>query len=256
MRTGKYQKGQFNVMSGMAFVMPDLDEVLPDGQSYEAGRHPWIITRVDDYYVEMVMCSTLSNNHENKHRMNVLLEKPNVSDISKTCPPMDPPNECMSCMSMDKFKIFPKVQLFSHDLRLLNNNTVDRNFKTEGMESLCIDSDELKFIRKELLKYSVDIPEFKMDPFGYFEAEDCWCGIQEGEPVLDNFTEESFMERFDWTHIKQADPLAIYPTEDKLNEFEKEDKKLIAKIHYRDNRLELTEEDLKNLELPEGYERK
>lgn len=91
-RHGTKQKGQFNVQPGMVFTMPNMTNILPNGYDIGANEHPWLIVNTHDDYVEIVMCSTLYSNQENKHRMNSL-QYENVTDITNACPPMDPPCE-------------------------------------------------------------------------------------------------------------------------------------------------------------------
>ena len=91
-RRGQTQKGQFEVQTGMAFTMPALKTILPNGEYIEAQKHPWLIVNTDDDFIEIVMCTTLWSDKENKHRSNKLKYE-NVTDITNPCPPLDPPNE-------------------------------------------------------------------------------------------------------------------------------------------------------------------
>lgn len=244
MRKGKIQKGQFSVQPGMAFTMKALGRLLPADRDFGAGIHPWLITRVDDNYVEAVMCATLTDSHEGKYRINKLLEHDDVSDITNPCPPMNKGDKRTSYMSLDTFKAIPKKVLFSHDLALLNTNTRQRNFATEGMQSLCLDPDEMKAIRKEILQYSSHIPEHEMDPFGVVKAD---YELYDGE-----YDEDEFQKQFGWQDIRAANPLAPYPFEKDMEPYEKCDKKLVAKVRYRENQIELSEDDLKELDIPPG----
>ena len=146
MRTGKGQKGRFDVREGMAFVMDDMEELSPEGAKRGAGGHPWLITMVDDDVVEVVMCKTLINNDSDKHRMHQL-DFDNVTDIRDGCPPLDGSRKMTNAVCLDTVFTLPKKELFTHRLRLLNENTLDRNFSTEGHSALCMSEKELNIVR-------------------------------------------------------------------------------------------------------------
>lgn len=246
MRTGKPQKGRFTVEPGMAFRMKDLDELLPDGQECQAGRHPWLITRVDDNYIEMVMCRTLTNNAEGKHNLNVL-DYENAEDIIKSCPPMDPSSVRQQAFCKDQFKIFPKKELFSHRLQILNENDEHRNFETEGHASLCMDSNTLKYIRKQCVAFSRNLDETIMDPFGIQDAEYELADMEEGSEKL-ALAQKSFADRFGWSHLKQADTRAVYPFEDQMKPYEENDRVLLFTVRDRDKgTIGLSQKDLDNI---------
>ena len=172
MRTGRTQKGRFDIHPGMCFIMHDMDDLASCGLEQMPGNHPWLVTSVDDDYVEIVMCSTLISDNEDKYRL-YSLEYENVTDISNGCPPMD--EYRMSKVSMDTFMLLPKKELFSHSLRLLNNNTANCNFTTHGMESLCLCETSLNGIRKDINQYLADHPEYDYDPFQCIASSDYMC---------------------------------------------------------------------------------
>lgn len=239
MRTGRFQKGRFDVKAGMAFVMPDLNDMSPTigaRKNVNMGGHPQIILAVHDNYVETIMSSTLSCASEGKHRL-YQLENDNVSDIVHPCPPMDPSNERMSLVSFDTFRLIPKHVLFEHRMQILNATTPKRNFATEGLDALCMDVAECKNIRKEALRYACDrMEEDEYDPYH----------IQRAEEDLDDgiITENEFDNRFGWKKMKSADELALYPEKNDLFPHEKTDKKLIHIIQEREDDIKLDADDL------------
>lgn len=243
MRTGISQKGQFNVKPGMTFVMPGLRNKIKDREDryIDAGKHPWLVLSVSDDYVEMVMCTTLSSEYEHKHRLDNL-DYPNITDIVNSCPPMDPMSERVSGVSMDTYKYFPKKELFSHNLYLLNRNTPKRNFQTEGIESLRLDSATLKNIRKEVRNYALTISSEDNDPFHCYEQEGYLENLESGEPVPEWFTKESYERQFGWRHLKNADPLAVYPRENEMAPYEKQDRGLVEIVRKHDGQLDDTDD--------------
>lgn len=233
MRTGKGQKGQFNVREGMAFVMEDMEGLLPNGSYIRAGQHPWLITMVDKDFVEVVMCSTLSNDSEGKHRMNIL-DFENTVDIRNGCPPMSSPKVMINVVSVDTAMSFPKKELFSHRLRILNENTETRNFATEGPGSLCLDKKELDIVRNMINSYISNHQGYDTDLFGIEEAEENLFNLLDGEPVPKGFTEQAYRDRFEWEHLPKADHKAVYPAESKMHSYEKDDAKLLGTVRQRD----------------------
>lgn len=236
MRTGKGQKGRFDVREGMAFVMDDMEELSPEGTKRGAGGHPWLITMVDDDVIKVVMCKTLINNDSDKHRMHQL-DFDNVTDICDGCPPLDGSRKMTNAVCLDTVFTLPKKELFTHRLRLLNENTLDRNFSTEGHSALCMSEKELNIVRSEINEYIGRHYDPDMqDPFGFEAAEDNLYRLQSGEPVPDGFTNESFTRAFGWKHLPKADPNAVYPAESKMHPYEKRDVKIVKIVALRDSR--------------------
>lgn len=239
MRTGRFQKGRFDVKAGMAFVMPDLNKMSPAigaRKNVNMGGHPQIILAVHDNYVETIMSSTLACASEGKHKL-YQLDNDNVSDIVHPCPPMDPSSERMSLVSFDTLRLIPKRVLFEHSMRLLNATTSERNFATDGLNALCMDAAECKNIRKEALHYACDrMEEDEYDPYR----------IQQAEEDLDDgiITEKEFEKRFGWRTMKQADELALYPERKDLFSHEKADKELLRIIQKREDDVRLDIDDL------------
>ncbi len=244
MRTGKPQKGRFSVEPGMAFRMKDLDEMLPNGKEFGAGNHPWLITRVDDNYVEMVMCRTLASSIESKHVMHKL-DFDDVEDITNPCPPMESGQGRTQAFCMDKFRIFPKKELFTHKLSILNDNNKKRNFETEGHESLCMDQESLKYIRKKCLAYSHNLPEYMIDPYGIQDAEYALEDTPDDELEA---VQRVFNDKYGWSAIRQADTRAVYPFEDQMRPYEEADKVLVATVRERDKRkFALSKDDVNSI---------
>lgn len=245
-RLGKTQKGRFDVESGMAFRMHDLKDILSEDEKCKADKHPWLITKVYDNYVEIVMCTTLTENSENKHRL-YELNHDNLEDIPNPCPPMDPNSQRQQAFCKDKFRILPKKELFSHKLQILNQNNPYRNFETEDRKSLCLDEEMLKFIRKQCLAYSSNLSDMEMDPFGVLEAEYKLADIPEGTKELAKAQKE-FNKKYGWSYLKQADTRAVYPFEDQMNPYEENDKVLLATVQERD-KPRLSQKDLDNINI-------
>lgn len=248
MRTGRTQKGRFDIHPGMCFTMHDMDDLASCGLEQMPGNHPWLVTSVDDDYVEIVMCSTLISDNEDKYRL-YSLEYKNVTDISNGCPPMD--EHRMSKASMDTFMLLPKKELFSHSLRLLNNNTANCNFTTHGMESLCLCETSLNGIRKDINQYLADHPEYDYDPFQCIASSDYMWQLENDE-IMDvpaGFTKEVYEKVFGWENIKEADKQAVYPKETQLHPYEACNEYMVRLIRHRDNRkprssIRLTDADL------------
>lgn len=211
-RKGIKQKGQFNIQSGMAFTMSDMPDIC---KKYNIGaeQHPWLILRTEDDYVEIIMCSTLWSNKEDKHNYRAL-SYDNTTDITNTCPPLDRTNIRGTKVSFDTFMMLKKKDLFSHEIKICNENTPTRNFTTEGLKSLCLSQNDRKNIRKETLEYTVRHPEFNYDPYNCENAKEL-------------LTEKEYQKQFGWQHIKPANPYAIYPFEDQMYDYEKQDPELV-----------------------------
>lgn len=234
MRTGRNQKGVFNIQAGMAFIMPDMGELLEEGQDIEAYRHPWLILGKSDDYVEIVMCTTLSSNIEGKHNSHKL-DFEDVTDIINSCPPLDAMRERINGVSMDTYKYFPKKELFSHTLRICNRNTPQRNFQTEGFKSLCLDERTLKNLRTEVRERALKSKDCKNDPFRCYEAEGYLDDLEFGEAVPEWFTRDWYRKNFGWEHIKSVNPNKVYPCEKDMAPYEKQDKKLVEIVRRRDS---------------------
>ena len=224
-RKGQKQKGQFDVKPGMVFTMPNMSDI---SRKYGVGanEHPWLVLKTYDDYVEVVMCSTLWSNKENKHRTSSL-DHENTTDIVNPCPPMDRPQVRMSKVSLDTFTYIKKKDLFSNQLQIWNNNTPKRNFTTENTNALCLNQNELSNLRKEVLQYLLKHPEINYDPWKCEESENNLYNLKDGFPVPKNFTKESYDKQFGWQHLPKADWKAIYPFEDQMHDYEKQDPELV-----------------------------
>lgn len=233
MRTGKGQRGRFDVLEGMAFMMDDMEDIAPKGVDIDAGNHPWLVTMVDDDVVEVVMCTTLSNDKTGKHRMQKL-HHDNVTDLPTGCPPMDPPSVRLNAVSLDTVMVLPKKELFTRRLRLLNENTEEHNFSTKGIESLCLPDNELNLVRNELNEYLSKPGNLCADPFGYEEAENNLWAMYRNEPIPKGFTEQSFKDKFDWQFLPKSDKRAMYPAESRMHTYEKNDVELLRLVKQRD----------------------
>ena len=225
-RRGQTQKGQFEVQTGMAFTMPALKTILPNGEYIEAQKHPWLIVNTDDDFIEIVMCTTLWSDKENKHRSNKLKYE-NVTDITNPCPPLDPPNERGSLVMLDTFTTFPKKLLFTHNLQICNTNTKHRNFTTEERKALCLNENEIKYIYQDICEYINKNPDYIYDQFGCYEITDTIYEIQHGIKPNNKNIINTYNQQFAWKHIKPANPYAVYPFEDQMYDYEKQDDKLI-----------------------------
>lgn len=225
MRTGVFQKGQFNIKSGMIFIMPDLDVMRKRPDDINAGSHPWLITQVYDDYIEIVMCTTTSSKTENKHRLNQLYHD-NKTDISHPCPPMDRPKDRIQSVSLDTAMLFPKKELFSHKIKLCNENTEKYNLATHGMDALCLRKTDVKYIQDELFQYQKNHRKLTHDPYDCEEQESYLYDLEEGYTVPDWFTKEKYDQQFTWKHLPKADWKAVYPFEDQMHDYEKNDPEL------------------------------
>ncbi len=225
-RQGQKQNGQFDVQPGMVFTMPRLEQIHPNGHRINAGEHPWLIVNTDDYYVEIVMCTTLESDKENKHRWN-RLNYDNTTDITHPCPPMDRPEVRTSMVSLDTFMVLPKKELFFHTIKICNENTKERNFTTEKTKSLCLNQKDLKYIRKELMQYVNHNPQNNYDPYGCYAANDFFYDMQHGFTNPNKKTQQSYEKQFGWKHMKKAEKYAVYPFEDQMHDYEKDDYELL-----------------------------
>lgn len=218
---------------GMAFVMSDMDNLAPYGPERMAGNHPWLVTAVDDDYVEIVMCSTVLSAKEDKYRL-YSLEYDNVSDIPNACPPLD--SDRMSKASLDTFMLLPKKELFSHTLMLCNNNTEACNFNTRGMDSLCLNSVSLRGVQKDINQYLAEHPEYEYDPFACIENSDYMWQLENDEVmnVPKMFTKEAYEKVFGWKTMDEADKSAVYPTEKRLHPYEIANSYMMKIIRNRD----------------------
>lgn len=234
MRTGVKQTGQFHIREGMAFVMQDMRFLAPNGRDINAGAHPWLITSVDEDSVEIVMCTTLKNDHEGKDRM-YKLDRDDTIDLQDACPPLDNSEKMVNGLSLSTAFVFPKRQLFTHKLRLLNENTEERNFSTEQKKSLCMSEKELKFIRDDLNEYVRNHKGGEMpDPFHCQEMRGHLEDLEAGYPVPDGFTAKAYDSQFGWKRIKKADPRAVYPKESQMHVYELQNQKVLEIVRKRD----------------------
>lgn len=224
-RKGTYQTGVFNVRPGMVFTMPDM-EILHSKPDIDADTHPWLVLQVFDDYIETVMCSTLECKTEDKHRTNDL-KYDNVTDLTNPCPPMDRPEVRTGKVSLDTAIFLPKKELFSHKIKIWNENTPTRNFTTEGLKSLCMNKKEIDFIREEIRTYQKEYKETWYDPFHCEDSEEYIGNLELNLPVPDGFTKETYDKRFGWQHLPKANTYAVYPFEDQMYDYEKQDPELI-----------------------------
>ena len=233
MRTGKSQIGKFSITEGMAFIMEDMETLSPYGRDIGGGSHPWLVTMEDTNVVEVVMCTTLSSRSQNKHRINNL-DHDGLVDLPTGCPPMDPPSARLNAVSLDTVMLLPKKELFTHKLKLLNENTERRNFTTEGYQSLRVSENELKLVQDSLNEYLNRFGGMSPDPFGYQDAENNLWDLYKGRKVPNGFTEQSYKDKFDWEFLPEADPKAAYPAESKMHDYEKNDANLLDSVRKRD----------------------
>lgn len=173
-RIGRPSKGQFPIKPGMIFTMPDMDELHPRGFEIKAGKHPWLVLSEDADSVEVVMCHTIQSKTDNKFRFHRYLNYDNVAKIDNPCPPMEPSSDRISGCKLDTYMILPKSQLFDHNLQLWNDSSEERNFTTEGYQSLCLDEHDVNRIRNKSLDYSFTYhtPGELTDPTGYLKASE------------------------------------------------------------------------------------
>lgn len=247
LRTGIYQKGKFNIKPGMSFIMKDMDDMPQFRPDIMPGRHPWIVTDVMDDYVEIVMSSTMSSDTEGKHRYSSL-DYDDISDILDGCPPME--HGRSTRISLDTFTIFPKTELFSHRLKLLNDNTEQRNFQTEGIDSLCLSEREIKTINKDVNEYIADHPKYDCDPFECELAANYKYDAENGYDVPSSFTLKQYESKFGWKHISDASPIAAYPKESDMHSYELKDLDLVLTVRNRDgtnNRIDEHQSKNKNI---------
>lgn len=230
MRKGTKQTGKFQIQEGMAFTMPSMKQLHTYGMKIKANIHPWLIVNKFEDYVEIVMCTTLSSNEENKHRISLIYNdnnNDNITDILHPCPPMDRPNNRMSGVSLDTAMLLPIKELFSNPIQILNNNNPRCNFTTHGLKALCLQQPDLRYLQKELSEYQQQHPDKKDDPFHCYEQIGYVYNLEDGDPVPKGFTKESYDKQFGWQHIKPANPYAIYPFEDQMYDYEKQDPELV-----------------------------
>lgn len=225
-RKGNRQTGKFNIQEGMVLSMPDLKFIHPRGPKIQAHEHPWLIVNIYRDYIEIVMCTTLSSNNENKHRFNQLYHD-NKTDILHPCPPMDRPEIRTSGVSLDTAILLPKKELFSHPIYIWNENTPKINFTTDRLKSLCLCKSDLKNIRNELVEYQLNHKGSVYDPFDCKQQEDYLLNLEDGYHVPKGFTKQAYEKQFGWEHIKEADKLAVYPFEDQMHDYEKADPELL-----------------------------
>lgn len=230
-RKGKRQKSQFDVKPGMVFDMQAMKFIHPNGEVIGAGYHPWLILNVEDDYVETVMCKTLSCNNENKHKMYKARKYDNVEQISNSCPPMESDDTRKGAINMDTFLMIPKKQFFSKVIQVWNQNTEERNFKTEGLKSLCLESKEVKRLKKETMNYLYKHPEVNYDPYECEYNEEQIYKLLHGEQVDSSFTAEMYERNFKYDNLPKANPAFLLPYEDCLNPYEKKDKNLLHAIN-------------------------
>lgn len=225
-RTGINQIGQFEVQTGMVFTMPEMINLHPKGIEINANSHPWIITNNYNDYIEVVMCTTLSSTTEKKHRYNQL-NQDNKTDILQPCPPMDRPEIRTSSVSLDTAMLLKKQDLFSNTLKIWNNNTPNCNFTTHKEKSLCLQKPDITNLQNELREYQHNHKETPFDPDCCEEQEAFLYDLEDGLPVPKGFTKESYNKQFGWQHIKPANPYAVYPFEDQMYDYEKQDPELV-----------------------------
>lgn len=245
MRTGRKQTGQFDVQPGMAFIMKDMNDLIPWRAERSPGNNPWLVTTVDDDYVEVVMCSLMPPQYDNKHRYNSLRHD-DVTDIQNGCPPISNDRDIKA--SLSTFMVFPKKELFSHQLSLLNDNTKMRNFQREGTKSLCISEDVLNNIRDEINEYMADHSKYNCDPFKCMEMADYQFELENGGDVPQWFTKHTYEMELGWNNLPSADMSAAYPFEDQMHPYEQADKDMVQTVRNRDHdRVFLTVGDLANI---------
>ena len=225
-RQGIWQTGKFDIKTGMVFTMPDMPNIFKDKKETGTDIHPWLVLNTKNDYVEIIMCSTLISNKENKHRIFTFNDE-NETDITNPCPPMDKPEDRTSKVSFDTFRIIPKKELFSHKIKICNNSTKTRNLATEGLQALCLNNNDVKFIRKETMEFIYDHPLYNYDPFKCEKQSELLYDLQHNYPVPKGFTQQSYDKQFAWQHIKPAYKYAVYPFEDQMYDYEKNDPNLL-----------------------------
>lgn len=224
-RKGTWQQGKFNVKQGMVFTMPDM-EILHPKPDIDAYNHPWIILNIFNDYIETVMGSTLISNIENKHRMDDF-KYDDIVDIQNSCPPMDKPEKRIGKVSLDTAIFLPKKELFSHKIKIWNEPTKERNFTTENLQSLCMNKREINIICDEIRIYQKKYKQTWYDPFNCQDSEEYIGSLNMHLPVPEGFTREAYDKQFGWKHLPKADWKAIYPFEDQMYDYEKQDPELV-----------------------------
>lgn len=244
-RRGTKQTGKFDVQAGMVFTMPELKNIHPKKTEIQADKHPWLIANTYEDYVEIVMCTTLGSDIEDKHRFDKL-DFDDTTDILHPCPPMDPPNTRTSGVSLDTAMLLPKRTLFTHAIHILNESTPKRNFTTEGTKSLCLNAKDLRNIQSEIFDYQRKNPQHIYDPFECEEHEAMLYDLEDGLPVPDWFSKEYYDQQFAWRHLPKADWKAVYPFEDQMHDYEKSDPKLlnIARLKKSGSRRKYSREEI------------
>lgn len=255
-RKGSKQKGKFDIKAGMVFTMPDMKHLHPNGNEIDAGIHPWLITNVMNNYIEIIMCTTITCNKEDKHRINNLSN--DKTDITNPCPPMDSPKIRTSGVSLNTFFILPKKELFSHPLQIQTENTPGNNFKTNGFNSLCLNAKDLKYIQDEISEYISHNSSLIYDKFGIEEASyELEDAIADNNPDLPKIKAD-YEREYGWQHLKDANPYAIYPYPDQLFEWEKNDTELVKKAQKKkqeyQNRQNPNSKQTKQTPLQKAYE--
>lgn len=230
-RKGKPQKGKFDIQPGMVFNMRALKYLHPNGEVIGAEYHPFLVMDVKDDYVEIVMCKTIACNNENKNRFYKLKKYDNVAEIENSCPPMENDDTRKGGISMDTFCMIPKKDLFSKKLQVWNENSETRNFKTEGLKSLCLDQNEVQRLRHKTMDFLYHHPEVKYDPYDCEYSEKQLEKLEKGEMVESSFTLEMYERKFNYEDLPEASPFFLLPREEDLHAYEKQDKNLLHAIN-------------------------
>lgn len=221
-RRSSFQKGQCQIKTGMVFTMPDLILLHPNGDDIQADIHPWLIANTYNDYIEIVMCTTLQSDTEEKHRYRHM-DQDAIMDIKTSCPPMDPKNIRLNGISMDTAFLLPKKELFSHKLQFWTTPTKTRNFATEGLQALRLDKQELTHIQKELRNYQRTHKQPSDQTKDVYQCEDMEAykdDLEAGFPVPNWFSKKLYNEQFAWKHLPKADPYAVYPFPNQLTKEE------------------------------------
>lgn len=95
---------------------------------------------------------------------------------------------------------------------------------------------QLQIIINQTNAYVRDNPDYNMDPYGCYEAMIELENLECEEHGSEGFTRALYDMRFGWKHLQKADPKALYPYENSLNDYEHDDKDLLNLIRSRDNR--------------------
>lgn len=243
-RKGMRQKGKFDVQPGMVFNMRAMKYVHPNGQNMGAEYHPWLILGVNKDYVEVVMCKTIGCNNENKNRFHKLTKYDNNLEIKNSCPPMENDNTRTGSISMDTFCMIPKKELFTKVIQIWNENSEQRNFKTEGFKSLCLDEKECKRLRNGTMNYVYHHPEVNYDPYDCEYNEEQLYNLENGHPVPSSFTLEMYEQKFAYDDLPEVAPSFFLPREEDLHPYEKKDKKLLHAINPKKYDMPLSRKDV------------